>query len=33
MKATEFVPTDYPSDLTELEWEIIEEYFPTWNSS
>jgi len=33
MKEIEFKATGYPSDLTEAEWEIIEPYFPAWNSS
>ena len=33
MKIIEFIPTNYDSDLTDAEWEIISEYFPLWNSS
>jgi len=33
MKKTEFIPTNYPSDLTDKEWEIIEGYFPLGNRS
>ena len=28
MKTIEFKPTNYPSDLTDAQWEIIAEYFP-----
>lgn len=28
MKTIEFKPTNYPSDLTDNQWEAIEEYFP-----
>ena len=28
MDLIEFNPTDYPSDLTDTQWEQIEEYFP-----
>ena len=28
MKEIEFVPTNYPSDLTDSQWAEIEEYFP-----
>ena len=28
MKKIEFVPTNYPSDLGDAEWELIEKYFP-----
>jgi len=33
MKAIEFIPTNYDSDVTDAEWRIIEKYFPQWNSS
>ncbi len=33
MKKIEFVPTNYPSDLTDKEWAIIEEFFPLGNKS
>jgi transposase len=33
MKKTEYIPTNYDSDLTDAEWEKIAEYFPLWNSS
>jgi putative transposase len=33
MKTIEYKPTGYDSDLTGEEWEIIEKYFPLWNSS
>jgi hypothetical protein len=33
MKEIEFAPTNYDSDVTDAEWEIISEYFPLWNSS
>ena len=33
MKTIEFIPTNYDSDVTDAEWEIIEKYFPQWNSS
>ena len=28
MNLIEYKPTDYPSDLTDVQWEQIEEYFP-----
>ena len=28
MKKIEYVPTNYPSDLTDAQWEQIEQYFP-----
>lgn len=28
MEKIEFIPTNYPSDLTDAQWELIEEYFP-----
>jgi len=28
MKTIEFMPTGYPSDLTDAQWEVIAEYFP-----
>ena len=33
MKKLEFIPTDYPSDLTDKEWEIIEPFFIVGNKS
>ena len=33
MKKIEFVPTSYPSDLTDKEWQIIEPFFPLGNKS
>jgi putative transposase len=33
MKTIEFKPTNYPSDLTDNEWEIIESLFPLGNKS
>jgi putative transposase len=33
MKKIEFTPTNYPCDLTDKEWEIIEGFFPTANRS
>jgi len=33
MKKIEYVPTNYPSDLTDKEWAIIEPYFPVGNKS
>jgi putative transposase len=33
MKEIEFVPTNYDSDVTDAEWEIIEKHFSLWNSS
>ena len=33
MKTKEYVPTNYPSDLTDQEWAIIEPYFPAGNKS
>ena len=33
MKKLEFVPTNYPSDLTDKEWEIIEPFFIIGNKS
>jgi putative transposase len=33
MKNIEFKPTNYPSDVTDKEWEIIKEYFPAGNKS
>ncbi len=33
MKQIEFKPTNYPSDLTDAEWAIIEPYFPVGNKS
>ena len=28
MENIEFIPTGYPSDLTDTQWELIEKYFP-----
>ena len=28
MKPIEYIPTNYPSDLTDTQWEVIAEYFP-----
>jgi transposase len=28
MNPIEYIPTNYPSDLTDAEWELISEYFP-----
>ena len=28
MKPIEYKPTNYPSDLTDKQWEVISEYFP-----
>ena len=33
MKKLEFVPTNYPSDLSDKEWSIIESFFPVGNKS
>jgi putative transposase len=33
MKKIEFKPTNYPSDLTDKEWALIEPFFPTGNKS
>jgi putative transposase len=33
MKEIEFIATNYDSDLTDAEWEIIGKHFPLWNSS
>ena len=33
MKNIEFIPTKYPSDLTDREWAIIESFFPYGNKS
>jgi putative transposase len=33
MKNIEFTPTNYPSDLTDKEWAIIESLFPRGNKS
>ena len=33
MKKIEYKPTNYPSDLTEREWSIIERFFPVGNKS
>ena len=33
MKNIEFKPTNYPSDLTDEEWEIINSFFPQGNRS
>ena len=31
MKQIEYKPTNYPSDLTDTQWEMIAEYFPMGN--
>jgi len=31
MKNIEYTPTNYPSDLTDTQWETIAEYFPMGN--
>jgi transposase len=28
MSAIEFIPTNYPSDLTDAQWNVIAEHFP-----
>ena len=33
MKNIEFIPTNYPSDLADNEWEIIKDFFPAGNRS
>jgi len=33
MKEIKFEPTNYPTDLTDKEWEIIEPFFPLANKS
>ena len=33
MKKIEYKPTNYPSDLTDREWSIIEYFFPVGNKS
>ena len=33
MKIIEYTPTNYPSDLTNRQWEVIAEYFPAGNKS
>ena len=33
MKKIEYIRTNYPSDLTDKEWEIIETFFPVGNKS
>ena len=33
MKQITFIPTNYPSDLTDAEWAIIEPYIPVGNKS
>jgi len=33
MKNIEFIPTNYPSDLTNKEWALIEPFFPLGNKS
>ena len=33
MKKIEFAPTNYPSNLTDAEWEMIEPFFPVGNKS
>jgi len=33
MKKIEYISTNYPSDLTDKEWSIIESFFPVGNKS
>jgi len=33
MKKLEYKPTNYPSDLTDSQWEVIENFFPVGNKS
>ena len=33
MKKIEFIPTNYPSDTTDKEWALIEQFFPVGNKS
>jgi len=33
MKKLEFIPTNYPSDLTDEQWSQIENFFPAGNKS
>ena len=33
MKIIEYKPTNYPSDLTDLQWEVIAKHFPIGNKS
>ena len=33
MKNISFKPTNYPSDLTDKEWEMVESFFPLGNKS
>lgn len=33
MEQIEFQPTNYPSDLTDEQWEVIKEFFPQGGSS
>jgi len=33
MKKIEYKPTNYPSDLTDAQWEMITEYFPMGNKA
>ena len=33
MKTKEFIPTNYPSDLSDAQWEIIEPLIPVGNKS
>ena len=33
MKNIEYKPTNYPSDLTDVQWETISKYFPEGNKS
>ena len=33
MKKLEFIPTNYPSDLTDEQWSQIEDFFPIGNKS
>ncbi|MCL2287397.1 MAG: transposase [Firmicutes bacterium] len=33
MKTLEYIPTNYPSDLTDAQWEKISKFFPNGNKS
>ena len=33
MKNIKYTPTNYPSDLTDAEWELISDFIPTGNKS
>ena len=33
MKNIEYKPTNYPSDLTDSQWEVIKDFFPAGNKS